>query len=155
MKSTWHADAIKEIEKFWNKSTSVFKEKDSGFSPTKGTYTVAQHVAHVAQAIDWFMEGAFRQKGFDTDFEAMNKEVQKTKSLKAAQKWMKTACARAYRILKEKTREDMQLPILGPLMMGEPRIAIITAMFDHTAHHRGALTVYARLLDRVSPMPYM
>jgi hypothetical protein len=52
MTANWHADAVKEIEKFWKKSTSVFTEKDSGFAPKKGTYTVAHHVANVAQTID-------------------------------------------------------------------------------------------------------
>jgi uncharacterized damage-inducible protein DinB len=27
-------------------------------------------------------------------------------------------------------------------------------MVEHTAHHRGALTVYSRLLGKVSQMPY-
>jgi len=36
-----------------------------------------------------------------------------------------------------------------------PRMAMIGAITDHTAHHRGALTVYARLNQVVPPMPYM
>jgi uncharacterized damage-inducible protein DinB len=40
-------------------------------------------------------------------------------------------------------------------MGGVPRFAITNALTDHTAHHRGALTVYARLLGLVPPMPYM
>ena len=241
-----HAQAVRDIEKRWNKSTSVFTEKDSTFAPAQGMFTVAQHVAHVAQDVDWFIAGAFRKGGFDMDFEAMKREilkvkslkaarawmkracakrvrgpasksveemdepiagplvsrraanrdprrharsrgapsrradrlratarpslaralwlietggpdteVQKTKSLKAARAWMKRACAKAVRVLKAKSREEMQVPITGPLMTGEPRIAIMTAMTDHTAHHRGSLAVYARLLGRVSPMPYM
>jgi uncharacterized damage-inducible protein DinB len=39
-------------------------------------------------------------------------------------------------------------------MGGQPRHSIIGALIDHTAHHRGALTVYARLLSKVPPMPY-
>jgi hypothetical protein len=27
-------------------------------------------------------------------------------------------------------------------------------MVEHTAHHRGALTAYSRLLGKVPPMPY-
>jgi uncharacterized damage-inducible protein DinB len=27
-------------------------------------------------------------------------------------------------------------------------------MVEHTAHHRGALTVYSRKLGKVPPMPY-
>jgi uncharacterized damage-inducible protein DinB len=34
-------------------------------------------------------------------------------------------------------------------------MAIFGAITDHTAHHRGALTVYARLNGIVPPMPYM
>jgi uncharacterized damage-inducible protein DinB len=40
-------------------------------------------------------------------------------------------------------------------MGGLSRMAIFSAITDHTAHHRGALTVYARLNKLVPPMPYM
>jgi len=43
----------------------------------------------------------------------------------------------------------------GPVLGGAPRIAIVSGITDHTAHHRGALTVYARLSGKVPPMPYM
>jgi uncharacterized damage-inducible protein DinB len=43
----------------------------------------------------------------------------------------------------------------GPIMGGVPRMAVFGAINDHTAHHRGALTVYARLNGIVPPMPYM
>ena len=43
----------------------------------------------------------------------------------------------------------------GPIMGGLPRLAVFGALTDHTAHHRGALSVYARLLGKVPPMPYM
>jgi len=39
-------------------------------------------------------------------------------------------------------------------MAGEPRAAIIAAIAEHTAHHRGSLAVYARLLGYVPPIPY-
>ena len=39
-------------------------------------------------------------------------------------------------------------------MKGAPRAAVVGPIVDHTAHHRGALTVYARLLGKVAPMPY-
>ncbi len=31
---------------------------------------------------------------------------------------------------------------------------MISAITDHTSHHRGALSVYARLLGKVPAMPY-
>jgi len=39
-------------------------------------------------------------------------------------------------------------------MGGRPLFEIIGAMVEHTAHHRGALAVYTRLLGKVPPMPY-
>ncbi len=48
--------------KFFTKTAECLEEKDSGFAPKPGMFTVAQHVAHVAQAIDWFVEGAFARK---------------------------------------------------------------------------------------------
>ena len=51
--------------------------------------------------------------------------------------------------------EWMALLPAGPIMGGDPRFVIFGALTDHTAHHRGALTVYARLLGKVPPMPYM
>jgi uncharacterized damage-inducible protein DinB len=40
-------------------------------------------------------------------------------------------------------------------MGGAPRLSVIGAISDHTAHHRGALTVYSRLLGKVPKLPYM
>jgi uncharacterized damage-inducible protein DinB len=49
----------------------------------------------------------------------------------------------------------MAAPIAdGPVLGGAPRSAILAAMGDHTAHHRGALTVYARLRGKTPAMPY-
>jgi uncharacterized damage-inducible protein DinB len=42
-------------------------------------------------------------------------------------------------------------PILGSV----PRWTAIGAILDHTVHHRGALTVYSRMLGLTPPMPYM
>ncbi len=42
----------------------------------------------------------------------------------------------------------------GPVMGGAPRMAIISAIEEHTAHHRGALSVYSRLLGLGPPVPY-
>jgi uncharacterized damage-inducible protein DinB len=42
------------------------------------------------------------------------------------------------------------------VIFGEiPRWSVILGLVDHTAHHRGALTVYARLKGLTPPMPYM
>jgi uncharacterized damage-inducible protein DinB len=42
----------------------------------------------------------------------------------------------------------------GTVLGGMPRIGIVREIVDHTAHHRGALTVYARLKNIIPPDHY-
>ena len=67
-----------------------------------------------------------------------------------------TACATAKSTIDAHSDEEWVAPLApGPIMGGLPRFTIFGALTDHSAHHRGALTVYARLLGKVPPMPYM
>ena len=55
------AGLVSELEstlKFFKTTLSVFEEQDSGFAPNPELYTVAGHVAHAADSVDWFIEGA-------------------------------------------------------------------------------------------------
>jgi uncharacterized damage-inducible protein DinB len=148
--------SIETQKQFFDRATSCFDEMDSGFAPKPEMFTVAQHVAHVAQTIEWFMDGAFSPKGFSVDFEKHHNELKKVTSLKAAREWMDRATKNALEVLTKKTMADLHQPIApGPIMGGLPRVSIFEALADHAAHHRGALSVYARLLGKVPPMPYM
>jgi len=147
---------LRSIKDFFDRSTRCLTEEDSSFAPVEGTWTVAQHVAHAAQTVDWFVEGAFRPEGFDTDWEKLGAEVARVKSLAEARAWMDAAIARAIEFLGARTPEELAQPLPeGEIMGGAPRFAIVSAISDHTAHHRGALTVYARLRGHVPAMPYM
>lgn len=44
---------------FFNRSTRNLPESLSRYAPAAGMMTTAQIVAHVAQTVDWFVEGAF------------------------------------------------------------------------------------------------
>jgi uncharacterized damage-inducible protein DinB len=155
MGSEARVEALNAMQEYFDRSTRVFAEGDSGFTPKPGMFTVAQQVAHVAQTIDWFMAGAFDPKGFNLDFEGLDAEVRKVESLTAARAWLKQAFDGARATLESK-HDEMKNPLPpGPIMGGQPRSAILPALGDHTAHHRGALTVYARLLGKTAPMPYM
>lgn len=146
---------IKQALQFFSRTISVFKEEDSGFAPDPGMFTVAQQVAHVAQTIDWFMEGGFSDTGFDLDFAAHHTAVRRHNSLRDSLTWLAASVDKAAATLAEKTPEQMMAPIAaGPIMAGEPRAAILAAIVEHTAHHRGALAVYARLLGYAPPIPY-
>jgi uncharacterized damage-inducible protein DinB len=150
-----YAVPIKQSLQFFSRTLSVFKEEDSGFAPDPGMFTVAQQVAHVAQTIDWFMAGGFSDQGFDLDFAAHHNAVRRHNSLQESLAWLVKAVDGAAATLATKTPEEMMAPIAdGPVMPGQPRAAIIAAIAEHTAHHRGALAVYARLLGYAPPIPY-
>jgi len=140
---------------FFNRSTRVLEEADSQFCPSAGMMTVAQQVAHAAQTLDWFIHGATRPEGFDLDFEAHAKEVAAVASLAAAREWLARSYAAAIQYLNSHTPEELAAPLpAGPVMGGQPITNIVWAMVEHTAHHRGALTVYSRMLGKTPVMPY-
>lgn len=153
-----HYDFAKQLlasKEFFERSTKVLDETDSGFRPRDGMMTVAQHVAHTAQTLDWFIEGASRREGFDLDFETQAKALEAVTSLAAARQSFEMAYANAVHFLRSRNPEDLASPLSpGPIMGGQPISDIVWAIVEHTAHHRGALTVYSRLLGKVPPMPY-
>src|SRR5208283_4362659 len=149
------ANQLVASQDFFDRSTRVLEEADSGFRPREGMMTVAQQVAHTAQTLDWFREGASRPEGFDLDFEKHAKALEGVTSLAAARQMLKAAYANAIQFLRERGAEGLARPLpAGPIMGGQPSSDIVWAMVEHTAHHRGALTVYTRLLGKVPPMPY-
>lgn len=150
------ARQIQETKAYFDRSTRHLTEADSGFTPVEGTWTVAQQVAHTAQTIDWFVEGVFRPGGFEMDFEKMAAEVAGVSSLTEARAWLDRAFEQAAQAFGSRSAAELAEPLPpGPIMGGEPRAAAVGAIVDHTAHHRGALTVYSRLLGQVPAMPYM
>jgi len=148
-------EVLRSIRECFERSTSCLEEADSAFAPRPGMFTAAQQVAHAAQAVEWFVEGAFRPEGFSIDFGAMDTRVRKVTSLAEARSWLARAFDRAAEAFGSRGLDELAAPLPpGPIMGGAPRSNVIAAISDHTAHHRGALTVYARLLDRVPAMPY-
>ena len=155
MPATNYAAPLKTALLYFGRTCSVFKEEDSGFAPTPGQFTLAQHVAHVAQTVDWFVEGAFRPEGFDMDFALQHAKVREFTSFQSAMADLARAVDAAAAVLESKSDEEMLAPLAdGPIMGGQPRAAIIAAISEHTAHHRGSLAVYGRLLGYAPPMPY-
>lgn len=148
-------DELRATKEFFDRSTRCFDENDSAFTPVPEAYTVAQHVAHTAQTIDWFLDGAFNPKGMSSNFEQHERDTREITSLKVAREWMDRSVASAIALLEKRTLVELAQPIAPGIMGGMPRSAIIGAIVDHTAHHRGALTVYARLRGKKPAMPYM
>ena len=156
MDSTPFVKQLVTTKEFFDRSTQCLTEEDSSFRLTDDSMTVAAQVAHVAQTVDWFLEGAFRPEGFDMNFEALHAEVLKVESLAAAREWLERSFSEAQRVIAETSMEELSQPLPAEgLMGGAPRHAITAAIADHTAHHRGALTAYSRLCGHVPAMPYM
>lgn len=147
-------EELAAAQRFFATTTTCLQAGDAGFVPRPGMFSVAGQIAHVARTVDWFMDGAFvRNDGFDLDFAKHNAEAQAVTSLATAQAWIERAFAGAATVLTSnanRLHETLPLGIMG----GMPRRAVVGAIVDHTAHHRGSLAVYARLLGCVPAMPY-
>lgn len=147
---------MRNTKEYLERSTRPLSEENSSFAPQEGMYTTAQQMAHIAQTIEWFFDGAFRPEGFSMDFETMDKEIRACTSLGEARQWVERAFQRAIQDCETKPMSEwMALLPPNPIMGELPRLVILDAIVDHTAHHRGALTVYSRLLGYTPPMPYM
>jgi len=147
-------EQLKTQETFFLNTISCFTDEDSGFTPNEQMYTVAQHVGHVAETYDWFINGAFSDKGFDMDFDNYAERLKKYTSFDECVQQFKDSLANT--IEKIKTMEDAELmaPITAEIMTGAPKMSVVGAVADHTAHHRGSLAIYARLLGKTPKMPY-
>ncbi len=139
----------------FNRSTANLTETLSGFAPAPGMMTTAQHIAHAARVIDWFIEGAFRPDGFDMNFEEQIEGVLRVDSISAAREWFEKSVDAAITFLSTQSDGALMEPLPpGPVLGKTPRVGIVREIADHTAHHRGALAVYARLNGIAPPDPY-
>ena len=140
--------------KFFKTTISVFEEADSGYAPQPDLYTVASHVAHAGDTVNWFIEGAFGA-GWNMDFEAEVARAKAITSLSEAKQKLDDAFANAAKVIGGASDQELFEPIPDKAIMdGAPRCSIVSGITDHTAHHRGALAVYARLQGKEPPMPY-
>ena len=144
-------------KEFFDRSTSCLTEDDAEFRATDDTFTVRQQVAHAAHTVDWFLEGAFGPDGFNLDFSKHTEELDAGAStLAEARAWFDRSMQKAIATVQEKSEAELFEPLPpGPIMGGAPKMTVFQGMIEHTAHHRGALTVYSRLIGHVPPMPYM
>ena len=116
--------------------------------------TAAQAIKHIAYTTNWFMDGAFGT-GFDMDFEQYLEEMKKPVTLEDAMGQLDAAFDKYIALLESKTSEELAGPMPDNKIFGAaPRMVVITSNAEHTAHHRGALGVYLRLLGIVPAMVY-
>jgi len=75
-------------------------------------------------------------------------------SLEKAREWFKKSIENAVATVGGKSDAELQQMMPENQIMNGPRLIVIGAISDHTAHHRGALTIYSRLLGKEPKMPY-
>jgi len=147
---------LDNVKEFFERSTRCLEEKDSAYSPKEDMLPVVHHVAHAAQSIDWFIDGMCSPEGFDTNFENHWKDVTPCTSLSQAREWFSKSIQQAKTVVDGMSEEQLRSPLpQGMVMGGSPKLAVIGAISEHTAHHRGALSVYSRLIGYKPVMPYM
>lgn len=148
-------EQLRSVRQFFLNTISCLTEEDSGYAPTEEMYTVAQQIGHTAHTVEWFLDGAFGPDGFDMKFENYAERMKQFTSLKQSVEYFEKTTEQAMQTIKNASDEELLTPLpAGPVMGGAPKMAVVGAVADHTAHHRGVLSVYARLLGKVPKMPY-
>lgn len=150
---------MQKTHQFFLSTIKVLEETDSQFKPKDDMYTVAQQVAHTAHTVDWFSDNAFNPEGMTFEQEALeehDKIVLPYTSLAEAKKWLAEAFVKAAENFGSKSDEELLSLMPEKSLMGpSPRFTCAYGITDHTAHHRGSLAVYVRMLGKVPNMPYM
>ena len=149
-------EELNVTEQFFFATIEPLIDADGAYRPVDDLYTVTSHLHHVAASITWFIDGAFRRDdGFAMNFEDHIAESHQADDFAACKAMVHDAFEDARSVISQQSDEALlsALPE-GPIMGGAPRLAVVSGIADHTAHHRGALSVYIRLLGKVPPMPY-
>lgn len=89
---------LQSAHQFFERTLSCFEEKDADFRATPEMFSVAEQVAHTAQTVDWFIEGALEPTGFSLEFEAHEKEIRSVTSLADAKARLTKAFDRAVQV---------------------------------------------------------
>ena len=83
------------------------------------------------------------------EFDASIAKAKAVTSLDEAKEWLDRAFANAIAVIGAASDEALFESIPDTRIMGgAPRAAVVSAIVDHTAHHRGSLAVYARLVGK-------
>lgn len=146
---------LRSSEAFLLQVATIFGDDEGNTTPLEGGFTVAQQLAHCAQTVHWFIGGATQPEGFSMDFAAHREAVMKVTSLAEAKTQVHEAYAAMRAWLANSSDAELASPLPeGPVMGGVPKLTCVLAIVDHTAHHRGMLSAYARAMGKTPPMPY-
>lgn len=167
---------------FFRRTTASFRSEEGSFQPRPDMLSVNGQILHVTAAIELFLSGLFvafdRFKGsrwvsfrgegeswigLDGGFADMGWTEQASlehesddgaKPLEAALTAFDETMSIAAAVFSQLTPEEMTSALPpNPLDLRTPQ-HVLEILLDHTAHHRGALAQYARLLGHDPSIPY-
>ena len=145
------ADAAEDV------TSETFLGALKGIDRFDDRYNVEQFLFGIARkkTIDWLRAGAL-DDDWRLDFEAQFEETNRVESLAAARRRLDEAWGRLRARIEGMSAAELGAPMAdNPILQTRPRSYGIGAVVDHTGHHRGSLAVFARLLGKVPPNPYM
>lgn len=133
---------------------AAFRDQDMDLRPGEGSFSTAEQVRHICQSSN-FMRGLLADaeptmEAFKREFD-VSTHAAALQSLRGVAREVVEAAARVDRDL----LQQVVMPF-GPdwTEWHRPRAELVAAMIDHESHHRGQLTVYARIARRDIPLLY-
>ena len=148
------AEHVRQEREYLMKIVGAFESGQGKFRPAEGMITVAQQINHITFMIRWFVQGAFGT-GFDLNPDKSAAATREDLDLNEAIRRLNETYDDYIAFLETLTVAELDAHMPPNPILGEvPRISLLRAQADHTAHHRGVLTVYLRLLGVVPPVIY-
>ena len=167
--------AVDKQKEFFRRSLSCFDQDDADFTPRPDMLTVVGHVHHTTASIELMVSGILqefprfegRQYATRRDVgswmpwgmewttssnrEPLRSDASLAKALTAFDETMDIASE----VFCELTPEELRQPIAAnPMGFPHAFAVLYFGIFDHVAHHRGALAQYARLRGKQPKIPY-
>jgi len=150
-------DIVRRVEEARHNFLRVVEpldESNSSYCPTPDMWTAAEQVFHAGSGINWFREGIFGA-GFAEAHEAHAKDESEAKSLKHAVDHFNGAMDLLIDALNKVDDSVFKEPVPEDAPINGKKGDVISNILDHTAHHRGALQTYVRLLGKTPNSPYL
>ncbi|MBC7982537.1 MAG: DinB family protein [Candidatus Obscuribacterales bacterium] len=173
---------LQRHKEFFHHTVDCFEEQDGPFKPRSNMLSVTGQIHHVTGGIELFLSGlvlsldrfngiqlvsrrapAAQWIGLKEGFSNLawtalsNKDADATtypQSFENALRGFDETIDLAADIFGQLTPEELVLPLSeNPMGIKNP-MYVLEMLIDHTAHHRGALAQYARLLGKEPNFPY-
>jgi uncharacterized damage-inducible protein DinB len=145
---------VKRERNFLMNILKDFKPEHSDYKPQKEMKTVGQQIRHIELTIKFHYYSTFGP-GFDMSFQEYLAEMKKPISLEKALQGLHRMYDEAIAMLEKTTAEELLADLPNNPMLGTGACyTVIYKNSEHTAHHRGALSVYLRMLGITPAMVY-